>query len=148
MVIIRMMVTDMKVMVEVMLTAGMTVMVTDVSKMVVTGMMVGDRDEDNGDRDDGDGDRDDDDVMTMTRTMAMVVHDRGMVTEMVMMITGLTVMVLMVSGMLIEMMMMIMVLAVMGDDNRVMMPTRLKVMVDIAAMKTSVVHDAGGDNYP
>lgn len=110
MVITRMMVTDVKVMgmMEVMIMAGMIVMVTDCVQ-------------DGSDRDDGDGDRDDDDVMTMTRTMAVVVHDRGMVIEVVMMITGLTVMVLMVTGMIIVVMvremMMLMVLAVMGDDN-------------------------------
>lgn len=61
-------------------------------------------------------------VVTMTRMITMVVHDRGMAIEMVMMITGVTVMVLMVAGMIIVVMvkevMMLMVLTVMGDDNR------------------------------
>ena len=58
---IRMMVTDVKVMrmMEVIIMAGMIVMVTDCVKDG-SDRDDGDRDEDNGDRDDGDGGRDDD----------------------------------------------------------------------------------------
>ena len=60
-------------------------------------------------------------VMTMTRMITMVVHDRGMVIEMVMMITGVTVVVLMVTGLIIVMMvkevMMLMVPTGTCNDN-------------------------------